>query len=388
MDPTGGALEKIHPSTYLIFFALIYALSSKDILKPHLTMRAFTRASLVVFATLIAFAVILSRGPGGGGGEQSALIVTFITPAMLVVLMLYISDNHLKNLAAYIHTFFIINSMIIIFESITNERILPYTAGSEVITFDDRPTALLGHPLVNSLLTGLYVFILFTKLIRIGLTPKIFVLCGISFCAMLLVGGRAGLFFIILVSIAYGVHAMISVKINGYSHRIFYHVTYLIITLFLSIPLLMMSSVTDTVLDRAQNSSKSDATRLAAIEFLMSMSEVEIAIGVPIEERISRQISLNSVHGIELSWIALAANFGAPSAALLIFSLFKLMITYRKEKDLSSLYALYYYILTTFTSVSISSKTLSTSIFIIITASLLGTETSATQPPRKSSPPR
>src|SRR5690606_6737276 len=153
-------------------------------------------AAAFCFAVFAAFLVLALKHP------FSFIIDTLFAPLAFFALLVDADENLRRRLATLTHVELALNAIIAIGELLGGWRLTPFYVGGEAIGWDWRSTALLGHPLVNALLAGLYLTILASGATRLSaalLAPAIL----LQLVALAAFGGRAGAFVAIVILLAF-----------------------------------------------------------------------------------------------------------------------------------------------------------------------------------------
>lgn len=173
-SPGGSQLAKIHPGTYLAVLAAVCILVADG--WPGRTVGRIWRDHPGILAYAAAIGVLAFQAVGVQHMPLSPLIDTFVSSLMLFLALTRLPEKDTRWLAFFIHAFFFLNSAIGYVEQATPFRLTPTYNGPEVVTFEWRSTAMLGHPLTNAAQTGLYLILLtgpggriFDPRIRMGL---------------------------------------------------------------------------------------------------------------------------------------------------------------------------------------------------------------------------
>lgn len=367
MSPAASAFVKIHPSTYLGLISLGCFLIFRSERKNNKSRNAAIRM-IVSVCFILFFYVMVSEGEGGG--EISALIVTFMSAGLLALLFDYAEPITLRRLRFMLSVFFIANSMLGLIELSSGQRLMPFVISEEVISWDLRPTALLGHPLLNSLLTGAWVLTLVIRGFKDGIKPSGFVVLATNVLAMFAFGGRAALVAMLLIAMLYMILKAFTALLaaSRTTHVLFSFFGLYVALLF--VPVILITDLAAPIVGRFVDAKGSDETRYAAVQMLSTLNLPEWLLGISSDARNSLQASAGSVHGIEISWVALILQFGLPITACLLVLTWQLLNSAARS-GLERFTLVSYFFVTTFTSLSIGSKSLLISqVFLIIAVSI------------------
>ncbi|MEZ2329815.1 VpsF family polysaccharide biosynthesis protein [Mesorhizobium sp. RCC_202] len=196
----GSPLSKIHPSTYLL--VLVFVWRSCVFGNPvgyvvHVADRRPASALMAVIAAVLLVVVVLRQRPGMAG-----MIDTFVTPALLVLMLGEDDEKTFARLQVVVHTVMTVNALLALFEFATKHLVFPYRFDGVVFVNDPRSTALQGHPLSNATVTAIYVLALLSGS-RSLKTPLRLGLVGLQCAALVAFGGRSAMVVTILLGGAY-----------------------------------------------------------------------------------------------------------------------------------------------------------------------------------------
>jgi hypothetical protein len=364
-DTAGGsALFKIHPSTYIFAAGAGLALASGQRQFWTLLMRPWYLPFLLTALAIVARSVPIARA-GGSGGEFSGALVSFVTPA-LMVLVFQMERTDLDRLGGLIRGFFVFNSLMALVERAIDHRFIPTfldASGNE-----HRAAALLGHPLAAALLTGLVIINLVTAPKRETSLPMRGAEIGLHGLAMFAYGGRSSLLFLPFMLVA----AMLFARNGGGTNRVtvaqrlapFALIGVGVVVLLLPIPFV------EATLSRFTNDNGSADTRLAAINILGSLSPSELMWGVDVFRRTTLMDFYHTPLGIELCWISLIVTYGLVVIAPLMIALPLFLVGIARRLDRSALYMAIYFLIVTAGSVGFATKSLIISDLILLMTTL------------------
>ena len=78
----------------------------------------------------------------------------------VVLLSTDLRDYELRRVERLIHVLLGVNAVLALIEYAVGQRAFPYMFDGLAFEWDERSTALLGHPLENALITGSYLMVL------------------------------------------------------------------------------------------------------------------------------------------------------------------------------------------------------------------------------------
>lgn len=361
MGSGGSAAGKLHPS----FYITLVAVGLTFLLARRAPVQTWIKRSFVfplVAASIATLAAIVLGRPGSG--DSSAALVTFLTPALIAYVLQFASERTRLFCTRFMAAFFITNSLIGLVELGTSWRLLPYYVSDTVITFDNRPTALLGHPLLNALMTGVVLLSLVTRQITDGLPLSAQLQMALHATALFAFGGRASLLLFVLITTVYVIrHSGLLVRVRVRQSARSMLLALLGIVFF---GILSVAGVTEALFERFVSASDSTNTRFAAFELLNMLSLTEWLIGTDTSARAYYLMILETPYGIEISPIAMIYVYGLPIAFLLLVSVYQLLFRWASNSFAGARYVVMFTILSSLTSLSIGSKSLMISQMLII----------------------
>lgn len=361
---TGSALAKIHPAFYGAVLLLGYYSVRGGVAKR--AGPADMAALLLAAVTVLAILAVASTTVERGGGEMSALLTTFLLPALVVLVMRHANAATVHSLPMLLGVLFLINSTLALAESRTGLRLLPFVAGDAILDFDRRPTALFGHPLANAALTGGWVLFLGMQAFRNGLRPLLLLMIALHVLALVAFGGRAAVAAAAGALLLYMfVHTLAELARGGGGREIMRGLALTALGLAL-VPVVLWSGIADLVIARFLDGRGSNETRIAALHILAELDAQHWWAGAPVSLRAALQARFGTPLGIELSWAALAITFGLPIAAALLSATGLLLWAAGSGGGLPAAMLGVYFVAVTFASLSIASKSLLISQFLIL----------------------
>ena len=155
---TGAMASKIHPATYLTVFAftvLIVARRNPASFFVELVTRHPGRLAFLL-ATLILGAYIVLDGRRG----IATIFDTYLLAVMLALIATELSERDFTRVEKLIHILLAANAALALIEYLIDYRMFPFRFEGLAFEWDKRSTALLGHPLENAQITGIYTMVL------------------------------------------------------------------------------------------------------------------------------------------------------------------------------------------------------------------------------------
>jgi len=359
MSEGGNPLEKLHPSFYLTLISALVCL----LYQPHMNRIAATGFRTYSLALMAAAALVIGwiMVSPNNAGELSSPIVTFLTPALFMYTFTRTDDSFLRRAAAFVPIFFLVNSCLGVIGSLTGFNMLPRIAGEVVVAYDARPTALLGHPLINAQMTGVYFLYLIVKSLKDGFTFSRFFQTFLHLGALVTFGGRAALVIALTISGIYAIYSLFTGKLRSIKS-----IGLLAYGGFAAIPLALAAGLGAVLMERLENDGGSADTRLAAIQMLSYLSPTEWLIGITPSHRAAMLIQLQTPQGFESFPVALITNYGLPIALVITVATFALLFRVARPLGANGFWLVTYFFLTSASALSIGSKSITISLFLII----------------------
>lgn len=361
----GSQLAKIHPAFYGAV-AVLAMLALRRTPRGHELGRADAAAlGLTGVATLAILWVAVTTSERGGG-ELSALVVTYLLPALVMLALGYATPRTLAAIPTVLGVVFLVNSTVAIVESRSGVRLLPFVAGDAILSFDRRPTALLGHPLTNATLTGGWVLVRGMQLFRTRLRALPLGVCAWNLLALVCFGGRMALVATLGLLALFVCVTTLARLAQGGGGREVLRALILALLACVFVPLTIWSGLADPILARFADGRGSDETRVAALQILASLDAMQWWAGVPGSLRETLQMRARSGYGIELSWVALVVIYGLPIALALLGATVLLLAATSTGRGLPAGLLSLYFVVVTFASLSIASKSLLISQMLVL----------------------
>ena len=153
--PGGSALAKVHPGTWLVLigFALLVAQRGNPL---RVGWQSLTDEPLLGVYAVCQFSVLLWMLVRYGGPGTVNVFETLLMPFYCVATARMLDADSRYRVLSMIVTLLVINTLIGFAESGLQVRLIPLQMGGEEEIVEDifRPSALLGHPLTNSIITA------------------------------------------------------------------------------------------------------------------------------------------------------------------------------------------------------------------------------------------
>ena len=369
-DTGGGALEKFHPAT-LMGFAVVALMAARctNPVSGFVTLAGrYTGFGPYLAANLfmIVYAARLLGLP------FTIFIETFIGAALVFVAFHEADDRSAHRLALLIHALLMINALLGFAEAIEGIRLTPLVVNGEELLDEPRSTALLGHPLGNAILMGAYVVILALgggRDLPAWARPMCFL---VALASLVPFGGRAATAVTLVVLAGLGLQRLLALLRGGA-----FDVATLI-SLAIGVPsaaLLAFGAFQygafDTFIARLSNDEGSAATRIEMFALFAYLSPYDLVFG-PDPDMLQTWVRLHGLdYGIESFPVAFVLNYGLLCAAVFFpaFGVFLWAVVARLRSG--AWVAIVYFLAVAVTSLSLSSKSPTLSVFMMLIAVLL-----------------
>lgn len=334
----GTILEKVHPGTWAAFFALALRLAAA-VHPVRALHRQFSRAPQLLFyllavATAGVHSVVVSKSP------VTPLIDTFLLPLAYFLLLEELDERASRRLAWLVAAFLAANALIGLAEFATGWRFITVDLPANVtgdprhapglvfdwraaLEKDGRPTALLGHPLTNASVTGVFVATLCARdagWIAPGLRVA---LLALETLALFVFGGRASLVVTLLVLAAMSIGWLFKVVGGGVriSLRRWAYVLLAAPIVLAFVQALIERGFFDRVLSRFSHDAGSAETRSRMFDLFQAFSPESLLLG-PDQAVLATQQRLEGLEfGVESFIVGFILDYGALITILLLAGL-------------------------------------------------------------------
>jgi hypothetical protein len=190
---SGAMASKIHPATYLtVSTFVLFLLARRNPASFLVTLISRHPGSLAILlaTTAVMLFVIL-----GGRHGLAGLVDAFLLPALLILMIVELDSLTMRRLETMLHVLIASNALLTLFEFASGVLLFPYRFEGQLLV-DTRPNGLLNHPLLNAVVTGTYLTILFTRAgSNLGLKLPMILL---QLAALVACGGRTALVLVIV----------------------------------------------------------------------------------------------------------------------------------------------------------------------------------------------
>ncbi|WP_378227846.1 VpsF family polysaccharide biosynthesis protein [Aquamicrobium segne] len=370
----GSIITKIHPATYLFVGALGLAVIANPNPAGYL-FGLMTRClgSVFLLAGSVLLWIFISRYKGDQ--PTSFLIDSIMVAAIICMLFADMEKRARLNIARAIHILMVVNCCLSIVEGLSGWRLFPFILGDIEQEWEYRATALLGHPLIGALTTGVYTIVLMTVRDVRGLGKRwrlpMILLCLV---AMPFIGSRAS-FAIVYATAAVVVvlHFVGFLRGSPVSLRKLTAVLLLLPLSVLAVLAIYQTGIFDNFINRFIDDGGSARTRFDLFNLFRDLSLPNLLTGYRMVN-LDTQIRLSGLYeGIENSWAGHAARYGIVITIVLWCGVGAWFIDMLRSAGRGALLPLAYIFLILSTTVGISGKTNMMSLPPLVLLALIGT---------------
>ncbi len=328
--PGGNVLEKLHPSTYLLYLAFL-ALTLPVNPARYVAALAAAKPALIVYAA--AMAVIMAYCTWRFGISGAAFInESLMMPAILAMTMYGLPHAWRRRIFLAALSLLLLNAAIGLVEYALKARLIPYfISGKPHEEPIFRATALLGHPLKNAavLATFLCVF----EVIR---QPPLLAAFGTVLIALSLLAFGSRTAFAVCLGIgalAVVILSLRALKRENFSYPKLIGILMTILAAPLALGILYLIFGERSRIAQTLFWDTSAESRLLAFRVFDRVTPAEIFFGIGpegIERVLAYMKSMTTLTDIENVWILLLLNFGLMSWTIFVFAFGWLMLTLLK----------------------------------------------------------
>jgi hypothetical protein len=363
----GSPLEKLHPAFYIILLCLpLFGVMRRPRAGPlRLDNVAFPACCMLLAAGMMVAWAWFSPN---AGGELSAPVVTFLMPALLLLVMSKASGRTVIFIGSLVGWFFLANSTMGIIGSLTGYNLLPQVAGARLID-DPRPTGLLGAALLNAQLTGVWLLYGTLSGIRNGFRPLNILELVLHGAALVAFGGRSALALVALLVGIYTLYRIYHAAITGRGRSLI-SLAAVAAVVAVAGPLALKAGLADVLLQRIGDDGGSADTRLAALHAITMLSPQEWLTGIGPSQRNTMLLILNTPAGIESFPLALWVTYGLPITLLTSAAAIFAMARLAGPLGGIGMWITIYFFASSAASLSLGSKSISLSLFVLILVAL------------------
>lgn len=306
--PGGNPLIKIHPASYLSMLALaawIVADGGLSVFLGRTWRENPGLLALFLAIGLLTFQVIVVQKT-----PVSQVIDNFVLTACLFAALVRLRPGEMKFFALVVQAILVVNSFLGYAEVLGGFRLTPLTINGEVLTWDWRATALLGHPLMNAMTTAVCLVSLALGAGPFRRTPRL-MLVLFHFGALFFFGGRTA----IVLSAA----ALVAIAAFGFARLILGRrfplavvavailaTTFLVIGAILAVD----GGLIDKIIGRFVDDEGSAMARVAMLSIFRDMSWPEILLGPNFAAVKAMLPKIGTPLAIESAYVGFVAYYG------------------------------------------------------------------------------
>jgi hypothetical protein len=368
----GSIVAKIHPATYLICLALglaVIANRNPVVYALDLLLRCLG-STFLLLACLLLWMFISRYKPDY---TASFLIDSLMATALLFILFADAGPQTRLTVARVVHVIMVVNCLVAIVEGLSGWRLFPFVLTGRDQTWEYRATALLGHPLIGALITGVYAVILMTvKDVRglgKGWRGPIVLLCLVT---MPFIGSRTS-FTVVYATAA----AIIALRVLRFLRGEAVSVRKLLVLLAL-IPLVVCAvaalinmGLFDNFVGRFMHDKGSAESRVQVFNLFDNFNWRDLIVGQS-SAVLDTNVRLNGLtEGIENSWVGLVVRYGLAMSIVVWFGVAGWIVDMLRSAGRGAILPLAFVILIISTTVGISGKTTMLSIPEILILALI-----------------
>lgn len=387
MTSGGGILSKFHPSTLIAIVALgLRCLATSRPLRTGWRVATGdTGAVLLLAGVAIAglYATMISKTP------VTPLVDTFALPVLVFLLLRDLDAAVVRWLALLIALILCANAVIAMIEFLRDWHLVTIDVPEDAtadptrgdatfdwraqLAADWRATALLGHPLVNGLIAGSFILCLAapgSRWLPAFVRAPLLLLQFVSLSAF---GARAALVLTAALGGWMGLGQAVEAISRGARVKpAQIAIGLLAISLLIGAgAILLQSGFLDHTIERFGNDEGSATTRITMFNLFQPFSLSDLLLG-PDQDVAATQQRLEGLEfGIESSWIGLVLIYGLVVTTILVVGLLAFSWSVIKACGRGTALVLIFYFILISVSASMSGKTTSFAMAIILTSVFL-----------------
>lgn len=362
---TGAMATKIHPATYLAFVTLCFLIVAHG--NPaSFAVKMLTRhpgALVFLMATvLLAAYIVLDERRG-----IATIFDNYLLAITLAVIAAELDARTLERVEKLIHVLLAANALMALVEYLANYRVFPYRFEGLAFDWDNRSTALLGHPLENAHITGTYLMILLvgggSSMPRLLRVPAML----LQLAALVPFGGRTALLLAIFVMVIWTIPRVLGALRGGaLSLPILATIAFLAPVLAIAAGLLANQGFFDVVLDRFTDDGGSAQTRVAMFEIFDQLSLRDIFVGANPDLIDAMRRSRGLEWGIENPVVRLVLYQGLAFTVFLIAGFACFLVEIGRRLRAGAAIPFIYFLVVANSYESISNKTIMLAQFVVL----------------------
>jgi hypothetical protein len=369
-DTGGSPIEKFHPAV-LLSAGLVLWIAGRDANPVSGLIALGARYSnllpyLAANLFMMAYAAVIVKLP------VTIFIETFIGAALVYMVFTDLPEDEGRVLAYLVHALMFLNAALGFIELIEGFHLTPLVVNGEILADEPRSTALLGHPLANAMLVGAYVVILAVGGGR-DLPVYVRAVCFVvAITSLVPFGGRAAT-AITLVTLALLCLRRFWAIARGATVEPRSIMAALIIGPLAALALVAAYELgaLDTFIARLTDDEGSASTRIEMFELFKYLNAYDLMFG-PDPAVLMTWVRLHGLeYGIESFIVAFVLSYGIIAAVVFFPTLLSFLYGLTRVTRRGTGLAIVYFLAVCLTSISLSSKSPSLSIFVLMLLILL-----------------
>jgi len=371
-DVAGGSpLVKINPATDVAVLALAVRLFEQG--DPVGALLRLFGANRLIAIFVVAFVAVIGYSLISIGVTGSAaLIDSYLSAGILMLVLCDISRVERRVLGAIMLSLYMANNVIAVIESVTRHLLIglyigTYEYRAPYIVF--RADALYDHPLTGAMMTSMGIFLLLQMRLRPVITMA---LLGLSLVALFAFGGRAALVATVATLLAVGAWFLISDlvhrRLTGF--RLLAVIGAVAFGFAVSWVVITQTAIADRIVSQDYVDS---SAKVREVQFLVPglMNIKEFLLGIEVD-RLPQLVSEVGLHppftGIENFWLLAFVNLGALGFAVYLIGFLSFLYDLWRRVPLFGRLMLLVIIAVASTSNSLGAKS---NILFVLTAALV-----------------
>ncbi|MCM5553643.1 VpsF family polysaccharide biosynthesis protein [Pleomorphomonas sp. NRK KF1] len=308
-DAAGGSpLLKIHPASYLSVLALATWIVVDGGLGPFLGRSWRDSPGLV--ALFLAIGLLAFQVIGVQKTPISQVTDNFVMTACLFASLARLDSREMRFVALLVQAILAVNSTLGYVEGLSGFRLTPLYVNGELLTWEWRATALLGHPLMNAMITTVCLVSLALGAGPFRQGPRLFLVL-FHFGALFFFGGRtaivlsaASLFAIAAFS---GARLLLGRRFPlPVAAAAIFAATFLVIGAVLVVD----GGMVDRLIGRFINDDGSAMARVAMLSVFRDMSWPEVVFGPDVASVKAMLPRIGTPIAIESAYVGFVAYYG------------------------------------------------------------------------------
>jgi hypothetical protein len=352
----GSPITKLHPAFYLSSFAMaLYLAARPDPIAFLGDVIVRNPGAVVLLLTALVNGVYLAAL---GRPGIPAPFDTFVLPALLAILLLRQEESFKSRIEKGVHLLLAANACLALVEMGIGHRFFPAVVDGVPFEFDTRSTALIGHPLMNATVTGVYVISLMAGGGRIapGLRAG---LIALQLLALVAFGGRTAT-VLVLAFLAF--FLLRAVALSMFTWRLSPASAGLLVmaapAAAVAVLVLAQSGFFDQLLARFAGDTASTQARLLMFELLAQTTWRDLVVGPDPETLRSMQHGLGLEMGIENPTVRFILRHGAIMAFFIHVGVIAFMTDETRRCRPAVLFPVAFFAVIAMTFESLSPKTI------------------------------